>query len=64
MNRFKGLVLSVLTLLCLAGHTFAQSAEQATRAAQWDSYTLPDTAFTRFVDRKAGFSLWRPADWA
>jgi transglutaminase-like putative cysteine protease/Flp pilus assembly protein TadD len=55
--------LLILSLLIFCVPAFAQSGDRAARAAQWDSYQPPAGKFTRFVDRRKGFSFWVPADW-
>lgn len=53
----------LLILFCLSASCLAQQTDRETRAAQWDSYQIPESEFTRFVDRQKGFSFWHPADW-
>ncbi|MBL8204809.1 MAG: hypothetical protein JNM09_11320 [Blastocatellia bacterium] len=57
---------SLLFLVLLFGISLARTTEDEDRKArvvQWESYNLPTGDFTRLVDKKQGFSLWRPAEW-
>ncbi|HEX8772895.1 MAG TPA: transglutaminase domain-containing protein [Pyrinomonadaceae bacterium] len=59
--------LLILSLAFCAGsfvpRALGQSAEQDARAKLWNSYQLPEAAFSRYVDKKHGYSFWRPAGW-
>lgn len=57
---------SLLFFVLLFGISLARTTEDEDRKArvvQWESYNLPTGDFTRLVDKKQGFSLWRPAEW-
>lgn len=60
---FSRMILVPLLIALLCAFGFAQTIDRDTRAAQWDSYQLPEGKFVRFVDRQKGYSLWHPADW-
>lgn len=61
--RFLLILSLVFCANCFAPCVLAQSAEQDARLKLWNSYQLPEGAFSRYVDKKHGFSLWRPASW-
>jgi transglutaminase-like putative cysteine protease/tetratricopeptide (TPR) repeat protein len=57
------LILILFFCACFTSSTLAQSAEQDARLKLWNSYQPPSADFARFVDKKQGYSLWRPAAW-
>ncbi len=64
MSKIK--YISLLLVALLPGISIARITEdedRKNRIAQWETYALPAGEFTRFVDKKQGFSLWRPAHW-
>lgn len=58
------MLLLSLACVCLQTSALAQTADQEARAEIWNAYQLPAAEFVRFVDRKQGYSLWRPAGWS
>ncbi len=64
MTKTKFIALLLTALLCSTSlaHT-TEDEDRNARVVQWESYALPAAEFTRFVDKKQGFSLWRPAAW-
>ncbi|MGE0883675.1 MAG: transglutaminase domain-containing protein [Blastocatellales bacterium] len=57
-------IIFLLTLIAAsASPVIAQNGDRLARAAQWESYQLPEGQFVRFVDRQKGFSFWHPVDW-
>lgn len=61
---FRYIFNSVITLLfILTPATYAQEADRAARAAQWDAYAPPAVEAKRFVDRQKGYALWVPTEW-
>src|SRR5215468_952152 len=62
MRKF---LLPLLFLLCLGSLTSANAQPSRTQAreAEWKSYALPQTNFTRKLDPEKTFIFRVPADW-
>ncbi|MGH9903250.1 MAG: hypothetical protein ACRD68_15695, partial [Pyrinomonadaceae bacterium] len=70
MRLHHFLTILLLCVLISLPHAFARETvdgggdeRHAARAARWDAYALPPGEFRRFVERREGYSLWRPAHW-